>query len=115
MKFTGTAGTPAVTRTIVASFRRDSPLDYLWYSIYETLDPNTYANPANYQDCAEFRARRPPVATAATSTGSPGDKLNGPMYTQDQYSICGSPTFGRPGGTDVVQTTAPGGLRQRPA
>ncbi len=30
------------------------------------------------------------------------------MYTQDQYSICGSPTFGRPGGTDNVLTAAPG-------
>ena len=54
MKFTGTSGTPAVTRTIVASFRRDSPLDFLWYSVYETLDPNTYADPASKQDCAEF-------------------------------------------------------------
>ena len=41
-------------RGIVASFKRASPLDYLWYTVYETLDPNTYSNPANYQDCAEF-------------------------------------------------------------
>ena len=61
MKFTGTAGTPAVTRTIVAAFRRDSPLDYLWYSKYETLDPNTYADPGSHQDCAAAPPRRPAV------------------------------------------------------
>jgi hypothetical protein len=29
------------------------------------------------------------------------------MYTQDQFVICGDPTFGRPGSTDVVQSAAP--------
>ncbi|MET0824155.1 MAG: hypothetical protein ABWY79_07355 [Solirubrobacterales bacterium] len=107
MKFTGTSGTPAVTRTIVASFRRDSPLDFLWYSVYETLDPNTYADPASKQDCAEFRRDGRPSDCGVISWIT-NDKLNGPMYTQDQYSICGAPTFGRPGGTDAVNTAAPG-------
>ena len=93
--------------TIVASFRRDSPLDFLWYSVYETLDPNTYADPASKQDCAEFRRDGRP-SDCGTISWITGDKLNGPMYTQDQYSICGSPTFGRPGGTDNVLTAAPG-------
>jgi hypothetical protein len=106
MKFTGTAGTPAVSRTIVASFRRDSPLDYLWYSVYETLDPNTYSVPANYQDCAAF-ARNGRPSKCGTISWITGDLIKGPMYTQDQYSICGSPTFGRAGGTDTIRTTAP--------
>ena len=106
MKFTGTSGTPAVTRTIVASFRRDTPLDYLWYSIYETLDPNTYADPANYQDCAEFlRDGRP--SKCLNINWVTGDVVNGPMYTQDQYRICGAPVFGRAGSQDTVETAAP--------
>ncbi|HEY8000630.1 MAG TPA: hypothetical protein VID76_01760, partial [Solirubrobacterales bacterium] len=107
MKFTGTAGTPAVTRTIVASFRRDSPLDFLWYSVYETLDPNTYADPAAHQNCAAFRRDGRPSSCGVISWIT-NDKLNGPMYTQDQYSICGSPTFGRAGGSDSINTAAPG-------
>ena len=96
MKFTGTSGTPAVTRTIVAAFRRDSPLDFLWYSVYETLDPNTYADPASKQDCAEFlRDGRP--SDCGVISWITNDRLNGPMYTQDQYSICGAPVFGRAG------------------
>jgi hypothetical protein len=111
MKFTGTvtdaSGGTEATRTIVASFRRDSPLDFLWYSVYETLDPNTYADPAAHQVCAQFlRDGRP--SSCGVISWITGDKINGPMYTQDQYSICGSPTFGRPGGTDNVLTVAPG-------
>ncbi len=107
MKFTGTSGTPAVTRTIVAAFRRDSPLDFLWYSVYETLDPNTYADPSSKQDCAEFlRDGRP--SDCGVISWITNDELNGPMYTQDQYSICGAPRFGRAGGTDTVNTAAPG-------
>ncbi len=111
MKFTGTVtsatGATKATRTIVASFRRDSPLDFLWYSVYETLDPNTYADPASHQNCAAFlRDGRP--SSCGVISWITGDKINGPMYTQDQYSICGSPTFGRLGGTDNVLTAAPG-------
>src|SRR5207244_2328785 len=41
MRFSGYAGTsPQATRSIVASFKRESPLDFLWYTVYETLDPN---------------------------------------------------------------------------
>ena len=106
MKFTGTAGNPAVTRTIVASFRRDTPLDYLWYSVYETLDPNTYDNPANYQDCAAFlRDGRP--SKCLNINWITGDVVNGPMYTQDQYRICGAPVFGRAGSEDTIETAAP--------
>ncbi len=110
MKFTGTvsdaAGQTVATRTIVGQFRRDSPLDFLWYSKYETLDPNTYADPAAHQNCAAFlRDGRP--SSCGTISWISGDKINGPMYTQDQYSICGSPTFGRAGGSDAILTVSP--------
>jgi hypothetical protein len=110
MKFTGTAGTPAVSRTLVAQFRRESPLDYLYYSKYETLDPNTFDNPANYQDCAKFI--RPPDPRDISHCGNyiqwvTGDSINGPLYTQDQFYICGSPTFGRAGTNDVMASAAP--------
>jgi hypothetical protein len=106
MKFTGTSGTPAVSRTIVAQFRRQSPLDYLYYSKYETLDPNTYSDPSAYQDCAAFiRDGRP--SHCGYIQWVTGDSINGPLYTQDQYYICGSPTFARVGTNDVMASAAP--------
>ncbi|MDX6584246.1 MAG: hypothetical protein QOI10_3430 [Solirubrobacterales bacterium] len=111
MKFTGTvsnaAGATVASRTIVAGFRRDSPLDYLWYSVYETLDPNTYSDPSQYQDCKAFKRDGRPSKCGSISWIT-GDNVKGPMYTQDQYSICGSPTFGRAGGTDTISSAAPG-------
>ncbi len=38
MEFTGYSGTPQVQRTVVASFRKLTPLDFLWYTVYEALD-----------------------------------------------------------------------------
>ncbi len=105
MRFTGTSGKPPVTRTLVASFRRHSPLDYLWFTVYETLDPNTYFNPSSFQDCATLlRNGRPSHCTRIDWIT--GDEINGPMYTQDQYAICGSPIFGR-ATSDRIETSAP--------
>ncbi len=106
MKFTGTAGSPAVTRTLIAQFRRQSPLDYLYYSKYETLDPNTYSDPSSYQVCAAFIRDGRPSKCGVIQWVS-GDSINGPLYTQDQYYICGSPIFGRAGTNDVMASAAP--------
>src|SRR5947209_7070477 len=39
MVFTGKAGTnPVVTRSVVVSFRMNSPLDFLWYTHFEAID-----------------------------------------------------------------------------
>jgi hypothetical protein len=103
MRFTGTSN--GVSRSIVAQFKRRSPLDYLYYSKYETLDPNTYQDPSNYQDCAAFIRDNRPFKCGYIQWVT-GDDINGPLYTQDQYVICGSPVFGRPGKTDTVQSAA---------
>ena len=104
MRFTGTSN--GVSRSIVAQFKRRSPLDYLYYSKYETLDPNTYADPSNYQDCAAFIRDGRPFKCGYIQWVT-GDDINGPLYTQDQYVICGSPIFGRPGKTDTMLSAAP--------
>jgi hypothetical protein len=33
--------------------------------------------------------------------------MDGPMYTQDEYRICGRPTFGRPGANDKILAGGP--------
>jgi Tfp pilus assembly protein PilX len=110
----GTSQSPSVSRGLVASFRKDTPLDYLWYTIYETLDPNTYNNPLTYADCAAFH--RP---TPSNPGGRPshcrdivwptGDVVDGPMYTADQYMIDSSqsaPVFGRDS-EDQIESSVP--------
>jgi Tfp pilus assembly protein PilX len=101
MKFTGSAGGPSVSRGIVASFRKDSPLDFVWYTVYEALDSSI----SGYSGCGVFyRAGR---NSQCNINWVSGDVINGPMYTQDQYLILGSPTFGR-NSSDKIESAAPG-------
>ena len=107
MEFTGYSGGPnSVVRTLVASYRKLSPLDFLWYTVYEALDSSING----YSDCGVFyRAGRNSNCNINWVTG---DVMNGPMYTQDQYLIDGSPTFGR-GPDRQDREPRPGDQRQR--
>jgi Tfp pilus assembly protein PilX len=101
MKFTGYSGSPQVTRTIVASLRTLSPLDFLWYTVHETVDTSLSGSacPFYYQGS---------VPTACKIYWVTGDTVNGPMYTQDQYLVNtgASPTFGR-GPADAIASQVP--------
>ena len=93
-------------RTLVASYRKLTPLDFVWYTVYEALDSSING----YTHCGVFyRAGRNSNCNINWVTG---DVMNGPMYTQDQYLILGSPTFGR-GPDDKIESLAPGNQRQR--
>ncbi len=103
MQFSGQAGSGDLsrTRTIIASFKRKSPLDYVWYTVYESDDSSI----SGYSDCAIFyRSGRNDYCNINWITG---DTVNGPMYTQDQLYIGAgqSPVFGRDS-TDVIATEA---------
>ncbi|HEY4825366.1 MAG TPA: hypothetical protein VIH85_01300 [Solirubrobacteraceae bacterium] len=100
--FTGTAGrSPSLSRSIVVSFRMNSPLDFLWYTNYEALDSTING----FSGCnVYYRAGRSSNCNINWVTG---DVINGPMYTNDQYLISGSPTFGR-GPGDKIESNAPG-------
>jgi hypothetical protein len=104
-QFTGYSGNPEVSRGLIASFRKDTPLDYLWYTVYETLDPNTYDVPSNYADCAAYW-RTPRPAHCVNIVWITDDDVNGPMYTADQYMISGSPDFGRDA-NDQIESSNP--------
>lgn len=100
MRFTGTSSDS--TRSIIASFKRDSPLDFLWYTIYEVLDPNTQplGEQAAYRTkCEKFhRQGRDESCDIQFITA---DNVKGPMFTQDQFATCGSPTFGRDSSDEI--------------
>lgn len=78
-------------RTIMATFAHTSFLNFLYYTQYETLDPQTY-EPAK-PECEAFREVRPSQCSNIEFVN--GDVVNGPMHTEDKVSICSTPTFGR--------------------
>lgn len=162
------AGTGTVSRTIVATLRENSFLDYVWWTNYETSDPivqvaNAYAassptdtsieppyqcglTPSNgcgsnypaaingaTTQCGQYRYppsgggnalgynRYTNAEAVAGVTGAfyknsttgqsyicdvisfiSADSINGPFHTNDQANICGSPTFGRNSGDNIV-------------
>jgi hypothetical protein len=101
MRFTGYSGNS--TRTIVASVRNLSPLSFLWYTVHETVDTAIGGS-----DCATFYYKGTGPPSQCYIYWATGDKVNGPMYTQDQLLVedGGSPVFGR-NSQDAIASQAP--------
>ena len=113
IRSTGFAG--GVQRSVVATFRRRSFVDFIYYTIYETLDPSAYSSTSDRQAAASaceiyWRNGRQPPATGRNYCSqiffASGDTINGPLHTEDQLAICGSPTFGR-NSQDAIEVVAP--------
>jgi hypothetical protein len=95
-------------RTIVATFKRASFLNFVYFTVYETIDPT--ADPAEssttsgadscYQDYALRQAGNGHCATIEFGTG---DVVDGPLHSNDQVITCGTPVFGRSGKSDVFE------------
>ncbi|MBA3575191.1 MAG: hypothetical protein H0W37_09575, partial [Pseudonocardiales bacterium] len=82
-------------RSIVATLRRKSFIDFLWFSDFETADP--YAYPADQQqwaadNCSTYRAQR--SSGCRDQNFISVDSFDGPFKTNDSISVCGTPTFG---------------------
>jgi hypothetical protein len=116
-----------VRQSIVATYKQASFLDYVYFTQLETSDPVTYgyANPspqltgANSQ-CTKFR-REGREDDPIPNTWNPqtrdwdycdrivfvgNDEIDGPLHTNDDLAICGSPDFGRTT-ADVIEVSAP--------
>jgi Tfp pilus assembly protein PilX len=106
-------------RSIVATFKRRSFLDYVYFTDLETQDPTFLAGDAGFATWSSSNCVRYWRDGRGTPTYSDGRKcseinfissenLKGPFHTNDEILICGTPTFGeRP--TDVVEVGGPGG------
>src|SRR3954467_12962088 len=100
-----------VKRSIVASFRRKSFLDFLWFTHFETTDPKNYLtggtkNPTwAANNCAFTRPSRDPGCLDINFVT--GDWMHGPMHSDDNFYICGQPKFGRddPDANDVIEVS----------
>ena len=121
LEVSGKAGTgpTAVVRTFSYNLVPASSLDDVYWSNYETLDPVLGALPSRpssgYQYCATRYGEpssdsygQPPnnqaVNAGYPSVGPPGngacevsfvtgDDLNGPVFSNDTFRVCGSPEF----------------------
>jgi hypothetical protein len=107
-------------RSIVATFKRASFLDYIYFTQLETSDPVTYGFPnpsaaltgANTQ-CTKFLRDGRQSQPIPSSGGLfctvivfvSEDEINGPLHTNDALQICGTPTFGR-SPADVIEVGA---------
>ena len=103
---------------LIASFKRPSFLDYVYFTQLETLDPIAYgyANPSTaltgaYSQCEltyeQGRNDNPIPGTGGDDYCSvisfiTGDAIEGPMHTNDTISVCGTPRFGRTV-TDMIE------------
>jgi hypothetical protein len=105
---TNSAGVPKVTRSIVASFRKPSPLDFLWYTDHETRDPQLNSTCAGVLYYWQYTSGGPPSGCQINWVS--GDQMKGPTYTNDQYLVYtnNAPVFGRTGvATDKIESSAP--------
>ncbi len=109
-----------VERSIVATFKPASFLDYVYFTQRETSDPVTYyyygeatVNGA-YVQCSKTIAEGRYEASIPNSGGRScdkisfvtGDFINGPMHTNDAFEICGEPTLGG-SAADPIEVSGP--------
>jgi len=111
----GYAGKAKVS--IVATYKRASLLDYVYFTQLETSDPVVYDSDTisgAYTQCVKFR-REGRESVALPNHGgescdrivfAPTDNIKGPMHTNDDFAICGSPTLGR-NASDVLEVGSP--------
>jgi hypothetical protein len=107
-----------IRRSIVTTLRRDSFLDYLYLTDYESVDPLAFEDPDESiyarDHCVKYRAQRDLDAwcrSNANITFPDWDAIRGPLHTNDSLLVCGTPEFGRDGKNDrigIVGETANG-------
>jgi hypothetical protein len=105
--------TSKLRRSIVASFRRNSFLDFLYFTDIETTDPINYdpnASPYNQVwaqlNCGDkYRPAR--NANCREIQFADLDSIAGPFHTNDSIWTCGTPEFGRAGKADSIEFTQP--------
>lgn len=94
---TGRAG--KATRTVQATLRRHAFIDYLYFTDYETTDPDAYPTPNNSNNstwaqtnCAMhyYEGR---TSSCTDLNFLPNDVINGPLHTNDAILVCGTPAF----------------------
>ncbi len=100
---TGEVGT--TKRTVQATLRRRTFIDYLYYTDFETLDPALYTGPLFTGDttytptqatanCTTYSYATPTRGSGCTEINFiTADTVNGPLHSNDSFLVCGAPHF----------------------
>jgi hypothetical protein len=101
---------PSAYRSIIATFRRAGFLNYIYFSDFETIDPQALSTSFQRTYAQTYCANKYRAARAGKGCSEiqfvTNDGIKGPFHTNDDnVLVCGSPTFGRPGKTDVVEVS----------
>ncbi|HMD56654.1 MAG TPA: hypothetical protein VKG82_04205 [Solirubrobacteraceae bacterium] len=83
------------SRTLIATFKVTGFLDYIYFTNFETLDPSLYAS----GECKNkyYGEWNPKGLKCQSIIFTSGDKVDGPMHTNDAARVEGTATFGRSG------------------
>ncbi len=116
LTLTSTGRVHGTMRTVAATLRHRSFLDYLYFTDYETVDPALYTG-------SPFTATQAQTKCAKYAYGSDprdshcyniefisADTINGPMHTNDAFMLCGTPHFN---GDTSTSWSGSSGLRYR--
>lgn len=107
-----------IRQRVVATFKRASFLDYVYFTQLETSDPVTYRDQTTingaYQQCTKTIAQGRYNAPIPGTNGLycdvisfiNGEQINGPLHTNDALVICGRPYFGRDA-ADAIEVSSP--------
>jgi Tfp pilus assembly protein PilX len=103
IRSTGRSG--SVRRSVIATLRRSGFLDYLYFTDFETQDPQVTGSGAT---CNVYR-RAGRSSSCSNIVFASDDAINGPFHTNDDILACGTPDFGRTTADKVeVSGNAPG-------
>lgn len=93
VKSKGVAGT--ATKELVATFKTTAFLDYVYFTNFETEDPELYEAPSGC--VGKYYSEWHGHYSCNTITFSSIDNVNGPFHTNDSANLDGSVEFGRKG------------------
>ncbi|MFZ4585734.1 MAG: hypothetical protein ACOYNI_10970 [Acidimicrobiia bacterium] len=116
VKLTSTGQVRKTQRTVSATLRRRSFIDYLYYTDFETMDPALYTGSpftaAQAQtNCAKYYySGRSSSCTDINFVSA--DTINGPLHSNDAFLVCGSPKFNGDTSTSYSGSLT-GGVRYR--
>jgi hypothetical protein len=111
VRLSSTGRVDGITRTVDVRLRRGGFGEFLYYTVYETIDPadervygisnstaNTYCPRYNWPSLPSSQRRPTNVYSGGYYYCSPitfitGDVINGPLHTNDAFLVTGSPRF----------------------
>jgi Tfp pilus assembly protein PilX len=102
IRSTGQAG--GIRRSVVATLRRSGFLDYLYFTDFETQDPQVTSSGLT---CDVYR-RAGRSNLCSNIVFASDDAVNGPFHTNDDILTCGTPDFGRTLADKVEMEGSPG-------